>query len=334
MTTFTFSAKMSLWVALLHLVALSYGEILNDFPYHMEPWSQAAPEINNEDTSHYGTGNCWTAASNTNGATVTLQKCTGAASQTWSFSAGATFDEGPGGTGTIKVFGNKCLDVTNGNNNSGTKMQIWTCGTANKNQQWQLTTIFNGLVNVHLANTTQCLDLTDGNKGTGTALQIWSCSQNNPNQIWAQQYAAPAPPSEDSTIWLRHHSALPSRRDLCVTAGRSNNSPVTMEYCDTAGNAIGWFWQGGSLQIFSEYCLDVTSGADKDGTKLQIYQCAKGNKNQQWKFNSNYSIEWVGHNKCIDLTDGKLSPGNQLQVYSCFIGNTNQQWDVVPVFTD
>jgi len=320
---------------LFQLIALSYGKILNNFPYRMEPWNKSSPEIDNEDASHYGTGNCWTAASNSNGAAVTLQKCTGAASQTWSFSAGAPFDEVSGGIGTIKVFGDKCLDVTNGNNNPGTKMQIWTCGTGNKNQQWQLATIFYSLINVHWANSTLCLDLTDGNQGTGTPLQIWSCVQNNPNQIWTQQYAAPAPPSEDTMFWLRPHSVLPSSRDLCVVADRVvNNSPVTMAYCGAAGYGASWLWQDGSLQIFSDYCLDVTDGADKDGTKLQIYQCAKGNKNQQWKFNSNYSIEWVGHDKCIDLTDGNLSPQNQLQIYSCFNGNTNQKWDVVPLFTD
>jgi hypothetical protein len=41
-----------------------------------------------------------TAASNTDGAAVSIQACTGAASQQWSFKSGQ-----------VQVFGNKCLDV-------------------------------------------------------------------------------------------------------------------------------------------------------------------------------------------------------------------------------
>jgi hypothetical protein len=66
-----------------------------------------------------------TAASNSDGATVTLQGCTGAPSQKWTFQ-----------DGSVKVYGNKCLDVSGGDDANGTKMQIWTCSSGNKNQQW------------------------------------------------------------------------------------------------------------------------------------------------------------------------------------------------------
>ena len=36
----------------------------------------------------------------------------------------------------MTVYGNKCLDVTDGKNADGTKMQIWTCSTNNPNQKW------------------------------------------------------------------------------------------------------------------------------------------------------------------------------------------------------
>lgn len=69
---------------------------------------------------------CLTAASNTDGAAVTIQPCTGATSQKWQFV----------GNGQVQVFGNKCLDVTDGVNANAVKMQIWTCSTNNANQQW------------------------------------------------------------------------------------------------------------------------------------------------------------------------------------------------------
>lgn len=76
-------------------------------------------------------GKCLTAASNTNGAFVTIQPCTGASSQQWTFQGGS-----------VKLFGNtKCLDVTNGVNADGTKLQIWDCSTnGNPNQQFYYTT--------------------------------------------------------------------------------------------------------------------------------------------------------------------------------------------------
>ncbi|KIL59005.1 carbohydrate-binding module family 13 protein [Amanita muscaria Koide BX008] len=70
-------------------------------------------------------GKCMTAASNNDGALVTIQTCTGGASQTWVFT-----------NGEVRVFGNKCLDVTNGGNYDGNKLQIWTCYDGDTNQQW------------------------------------------------------------------------------------------------------------------------------------------------------------------------------------------------------
>ena len=66
-----------------------------------------------------------TAASNADGAIVTIEACTAKTNQLW------TFD----GSG-VRIFGNKCLDVKDGVNQDGTKLQIWTCATGSKNQGW------------------------------------------------------------------------------------------------------------------------------------------------------------------------------------------------------
>jgi hypothetical protein len=66
-------------------------------------------------------------ATNNNGALVTLQSCTGASNQQWTFSGGQ-----------ISVFGNMCLDVTNGSTANGNKLQVWSC-TGGPNQQWYYT---------------------------------------------------------------------------------------------------------------------------------------------------------------------------------------------------
>jgi len=59
------------------------------------------------------------------GAPVILQSCNGVSAQKWTFADGA-----------VKVFGNKCLDVTSGVNQDGTKIQIWTCLPSGPNQHW------------------------------------------------------------------------------------------------------------------------------------------------------------------------------------------------------
>ncbi|GJJ15048.1 hypothetical protein Clacol_009323 [Clathrus columnatus] len=123
-------------------------------------------------------GKCLTAASNTDGAAVTIQTCTGAAAQQWTFST----------SGTITIFQNKCLDVTNGANADGTKLQIWTCVNNSANQQWY----YNFWVNqLSWKDKNKCLDLTDGslNDGNKKTVQIWDCAWGNANQVWNTGYS-------------------------------------------------------------------------------------------------------------------------------------------------
>jgi hypothetical protein len=44
----------------------------------------------------------------------------------------------PGPITQIRVYGNKCLDVPNGSDEDGNKLQIWTCYDGNTNQLWQV----------------------------------------------------------------------------------------------------------------------------------------------------------------------------------------------------
>ncbi len=149
-------------------------------------------------------GFCLTAASNTNGAAVQVQPCTGADSQRWAFTGGQ-----------IKIFNNsKCLNVPNGATSSGTKLQITSCsGAASQNWNYDIWT-----TRIFLANQNQCLDLSGGNMVAGNQvrrsrsaisfvcpdvcmdkkIQIWECSYGNPNQIWNTGY---------------YHTQLPSKSE-------------------------------------------------------------------------------------------------------------------------
>ncbi|KAF4613849.1 hypothetical protein D9613_008118 [Agrocybe pediades] len=127
---------------------------------------------------------CLTATSNAVNAPVTLTTCSNPpnASQKWTFA-----------NGQIKVFGNKCLQVPNGTNQDGVKLQIATCnGSKGTGAQafeysvWSNTITWSG--------TNKCVDLTSGGLGDGTPIQVWTCSNKNPNQFWNVGYSTLALP--------------------------------------------------------------------------------------------------------------------------------------------
>ncbi|KJA25073.1 carbohydrate-binding module family 13 protein [Hypholoma sublateritium FD-334 SS-4] len=125
---------------------------------------------------------CLTAASNNDGAAVTIQPCTGSTAQKWTFA----------GNGQVTVYGNKCLDVTDGKNADGTKMQIWTCSTNNPNQKWDYNVWANTIT---WFNKGKCLDLTDASQASGNKIQIWGCNSGNINQVWDAGYSVSSLPT-------------------------------------------------------------------------------------------------------------------------------------------
>jgi len=187
-------------------------------------------------------GKCLTASSNTNGASVTLQACTGASSQQWSFK-----------NGQVQVFGSKCLDVTNGVNENGTKLQIYACDTTgkNKNQQWYYTT------DNRLAWTDhgKCTDLTNGSTANGNVIQIWACSGGNPNQAWNVGY---------STSNLPNHSENGQYGTNNCGTGSSQTSN-----CQTA-------W----INDVDDFCLwaPPTKGTIGDTERYEVAYCTKSGR--------------------------------------------------------
>jgi hypothetical protein len=68
-------------------------------------------------------------ADNANGAAVVLTDCTGGSDQEWTFQ-----------NGQVTLYnGAKCLNVPNGQNVDGVKMQILDCSQNNPNQQFTYT---------------------------------------------------------------------------------------------------------------------------------------------------------------------------------------------------
>ncbi|WP_328348421.1 RICIN domain-containing protein [Streptomyces violaceus] len=70
-------------------------------------------------------GRCLTVPGATNGTQTQLWDCTGAAGQTWTYTAG----------GQLTVHGDKCLDASGGGTTNGTRITLWSCHNGTS-QQW------------------------------------------------------------------------------------------------------------------------------------------------------------------------------------------------------
>ncbi|KAJ7226451.1 ricin B lectin domain-containing protein [Mycena rebaudengoi] len=123
---------------------------------------------------------CVGAASNADGAKVILLGC-GVDNAGTDFSAANSTWMAPLAplTGQFKTYDNKCLDVPNGENKNGVKLQIWTCAAGNTNQLFQMRRD-----RIEWKGSNKCLDLTDGNSTIGIQFQLWDCaaSSSNANQ--------------------------------------------------------------------------------------------------------------------------------------------------------
>lgn len=97
---------------------------------------------------------------------------------------------------TLRLFGDKCLDVINGRDRDGTHLQIWSCDSENINQQWHTD---GGVLqwNEH----SRCAGLFEETLSAGDAPQMWRCHFNLPAQQWQLQgatrgkTATPHPPA-------------------------------------------------------------------------------------------------------------------------------------------
>jgi len=186
---------------------------------------------------------------NVNGSPVVISDCAGGDNQLWTFKKGAVTAYG----------GTKCLDVTDGGNSNGVKLQIWDCWPNSANQQWWWT----GDNHLAWTNHGRCIDLTDGSLANGNRVQIWDCTGGNGNQIWNVGYLSnnlphtsqigqtgfndcgtgSSPTSMCQTLWLN------SVNDFCLWGPPSVQNVGDAEremvaYCSKSGHGTRLMPQG------------------------------------------------------------------------------------------
>ncbi|KAJ7490745.1 ricin B lectin domain-containing protein [Mycena latifolia] len=269
-----------------------------------------------------GNGNCLVPTSNADGAAVVIQGCgtNATALNSW------VVPNGSGAVGPLKIFGDKCLDVTNGVNADGTKLQIWTCAAGNTNQMW--IPVSDSAITWSGKN--KCVDLTNGNTTDGNQVQIWDCDASNNNQKWN---AVPVTTPISFVISLKKNPSL------CVAASANAvNASVVIEPCSASSAAQTWsdLANANQVVIFDNLCMSPATNIN-DGTKLILSPCIPNDAAQQWSHETGLINNRNVPKSCLDLTNGDETPENQLQIWTCTLltsttDNTNQDWIVTDTF--
>ncbi|KAG7087996.1 hypothetical protein E1B28_012035 [Marasmius oreades] len=282
---------------------------------------------------------CITASSDADGAPVVVQDCdTDLTKQDWDFTGFNSQNSPPQ---PLKIFDDdKCLDVKDGINADGTKLQVWTCISGSTNQLWISVTDFT----FQWAGTNKCIDLTDGNINNGNQLQLWTCDSNNWNQQWAP-ISVPKPPNPTTGVMVEAAGTLPHQANQCMAAAQNaDGASVSLTTC---ANPMGTFPNGnwtwvlpaigftGQIKTFDgTKCLDATGGDSSNGNLLQIWSCSEGNTNQLWNVDgpeASRVISWAGQSKCVDVKDGNLASGNDLEIWDCD-SSRKQGWQLLTPF--
>ncbi|KAL0066350.1 hypothetical protein AAF712_006609 [Marasmius tenuissimus] len=269
-------------------------------------------------------------AQNSAGAAAVVQDCNGSNEQNWVYSVGSSAAQ------QLKVNGDKCLDVQNGRNADGTKLQVWTCTNGNTNQLWTP----NGDGTFQWAGTNKCVDLTGGNVANQNQLQIWTCDSNNVNQRWLGNSVTP-PPDPPAANTKIYSSVFPPHQAVKVIAAstNANGAAVLLDDYDARSNSLPqgnrtWVMPAvgttGQIKTFDgTMCLDVKNGDTTNGNTLQVWACSPGNPNQLWKIESlgedrKYFVRWGG--KCMQVKDGNLVNKGQVGIWDCNSTDMYQWW--------
>lgn len=147
--------------------------------------------------------------------------------------------------------------------------------------------------------------------------------------------------NEDGSAFVGATTECPSLDSVPTSFRISMKMPPEHKFL-TAGDAVE---EGGALQIVSLHgsrCLDLPSGSARDGTQLQLWDCARSQEegNQGWRIrglgftaSGNLRVKLVSarSNKCADVEGASTRYGAKLQQWSCIEGQRNQEFELRPV---
>lgn len=272
-----------------------------------------------------------------NGTKVYMQHCDASIEQRWSYNPD---------NGYIKSMkGNYCLD-TQGNGNSGHRMQVYTC-LSNPHPNLQFNVIGQQLVPSY----TDANALDSHGTQAGAPLIVWNRSSEHNNRKWIfeKHFAVSSTGENQVTDASRDHKhqyfALVNHNHHCLTAdGGWRTAYIKAKNCRThtisgSSDNMLWFEENGQIRLKANHgaCLD-NKGQLWAETEPHIWDCIANHANMSWKINMPY---WGGyartrealsifpennHNVVLDHPRDNLV---RLANWENKVGN--QGWHVLPV---
>ncbi|KAJ7911632.1 hypothetical protein B0H13DRAFT_2480463 [Mycena leptocephala] len=232
----------------------------------------------------------------------------------------------------LNIFGDKCIDVKDGVNADGTKLQIWDCTEGDTNQQFVVLSNAGGLIQwvdeqVHRP------DERRHDRQYAIANLDLRYRQHEPGRLPAIEPEW-APAQDVQSVTIAAQVSLNNVAGPFCIVGTSNTDGASVVIARCANSAfLGQFPNGnatwaaplaltiGTITTFGESkCLDVKDGSTANGNRLQLWDCTEGDTNQQFTVgNSGSQIKWPGRASLR---------GAQIQIWDCDAADkdTNQQW--------
>lgn len=261
-------------------------------------------------------------------------------------------DLGP--TGQIGLdLGGKCLDDLGNIAANGTKVVLWSCqpGPA---QRWTLAA--DGTIRIHGT----CLDVAGYGGYLGQGVRLWPCVEGAARETWAAG-AAGELVNAASGLCLGDDGAstkngkvptlvacrvtnaqvwtLPAERILSAQPGRcvddlhsaGANGNVVDTYSCNGTPSQGWTVATDfTLRMFGDKCATVAGPYGKPGTRIELWTCTRGDKEQKWTVvrDGTLGSELVVGGVCLAAPSMTAPATTQLVTAACSVSDPRVNWHI------
>jgi len=137
--------------------------------------------------------------------------------------------------------GAKCLDVIDGDDINGVKLQVWDCSPdcIDENQEFEYTPW--GENRIKWVKGEKCMDLPDGKLIDGNQVQLWDCDSKDPNQSWNTGYIYEKLPkqSEIGQSGTNDCGTKSSQSSMCQTMWMNDGDNFCLWALPSPGGTIG-----------------------------------------------------------------------------------------------
>ena len=266
-------------------------------------------------------------ASTNNGTNVQLFYNNGSNAQKWKFNLiTESYKSIENGSYTIHSLlnQNKTLDVSGGNTNNGTNIQLWESNETDA-QIWKVTYLNNGYYKfVSKLNDNKCLNVKDNEYFNNANIELNECNNSD-----SQQFAIKHLNNGYFTIIAKYNNV-----NIDVLGASTNNGTNIQLWENNNHNAQKWNFiealeskqsiENGTYTLKTSLnetkTMDVSGGNTNNGTNIQIWE-SNGTKAQKWKIeyiDGYYQLKSkLNTKKCLEVKNSNFSINSNIQLSDC-----------------